>query len=61
MQLVGKLLCLHLRSKMKTINRLCFCCAGKEGAVYPLGYHFIAGVGEVDMTIRICARCGSDR
>jgi SAM-dependent methyltransferase len=44
---------------MKTINRLCFCCAGKEGAVYPLGYHFIAGVGEVDMTIRICARCGS--
>lgn len=43
----------------KTIDRACFCCEGKEGSGLQLGSWSIAGIGEVNLTIRICARCGA--
>ena len=42
-----------------TINRSCFCCEDREGISLPLGHWSIAGVGELDITIRICKSCGA--
>jgi SAM-dependent methyltransferase len=44
---------------MNTMARVCICCEGDSGYQIPLGSWSIAGVGEVGLAIRICARCGA--
>lgn len=44
---------------MSTIERVCICCGDGAGHRIPLGRWSIAGAGEMQLAIRICANCGA--
>ncbi len=44
---------------IKTIKRPCFCCGRQDGFRVPLGVWSIAGIGDLDLNIRICDSCGA--